>query len=140
MSRFQCFFFFPYFSVVDHLSHAIFSAVTGEDACVSGRSLGGSRRPAPGGGGVGSAQPECGEPPRTLSQRYEHVEWSLRLFFSWMLSSTFIHLAYFMSYLFYFCIAYSLNLSLQVFSKIKDLERFQIPSLVGAILSVTALL
>lgn len=48
----------------------LFLCLHREDARVSGRSLGGSRRATPGGGGVGSAQPECWEPPGALSQRY----------------------------------------------------------------------
>lgn len=43
-----------------------------EDARVAGRSLGGPRRSAPGGGGLGGTEPECREPPGTLSQRYKH--------------------------------------------------------------------
>lgn len=76
---FMCVDFSILFSVVNHLSHGAFClCLHREDACVSGRSLGGPRRPTAGGGGLGSAQPECREPPRTLSQRYEHVESSLQ--------------------------------------------------------------
>lgn len=68
----MCVLIFWYKSVV------LFLCLHREDACVSGRSLGGSRRSAPGRGGLGGAQSECWEPPRTLSQRYEHVESSVQ--------------------------------------------------------------
>ena len=69
----------------------LFFCVHREDACVSGRSLGGSRWSSPGGGGLGRAQPECREPPRTLSQRYKHVDSNLKRYFLEMCVHTHKH-------------------------------------------------
>lgn len=58
-----------------------FASPRREDARVFGGGLGGPRRSAAGGGGLGSAQPECREPPRALSQRYRYAGSSVQSVF-----------------------------------------------------------